>query len=150
VDNIRTDYLSHVFYPDQFKVMVEKAEKRLRELDGHTPFDSIAFTGVSGAALAFPLALALDKTLLCVRKKKSESSHSPFEVEGNYSSECYVIVDDFISSGKTVMEIQRSIDSNVGDMAKPVAVYLYRDYGDKGSWDTLDGGTVPVLSQEFD
>jgi len=147
MDNIRTDYLSDVFYPETFKAAVDKATERLREFDGHTPFDSIAFTGVSGAAFAFPLSLALNKTLLCVRKKKGESSHSPYEVEGNYSSESYVIVDDFISSGATVMEIQRMISRHVED-TKPAAIYLYRDYGGKEKWDDLNGGIIPVLSQE--
>ena len=64
-------------------------------------FDAIAFTGMSGAVVAPILAYHLDKHLLAIRK---EPCHSNSIVEhGSCPPDSRIlIVDDFISSGKTV------------------------------------------------
>lgn len=71
-------------------------------------FDAIAFTGMSGALIAPPVAMALGKSLIMVRKP-GHSSHSDYTVEGDYAARRYVIVDDFRSSGKTEANIRESI-----------------------------------------
>ena len=88
--DIQTDYLQEVFNPKQYKSTVDKAAKVLNDFDKENPFDTIVFTGISGAALAFPLALALNKPMLCVRKRGS-GSHSVFRLEGNHNAERYVV-----------------------------------------------------------
>lgn len=67
-------------------------------------FDSLAFRGFSGAVIASPVAVALHKQLLLTRKTV-EDTHSDFLVEGNPSSKKYIIIDDFLSSGKTAKAI---------------------------------------------
>lgn len=67
-------------------------------------FDSLAFRGFSGAIIAPPVAVALNKQLLLVRKS-TEDTHSDFLVEGNPSVHKYIIIDDFMSSGKTAKAI---------------------------------------------
>lgn len=90
---ITTDYLSKVFDPEKFADTADRAYKDIRawELAGGK-FDTIAFTGISGAALAFPLALRLNKRLICIRKKNS-GSYSLYEIEGDFSADTYIIVD---------------------------------------------------------
>jgi adenine/guanine phosphoribosyltransferase-like PRPP-binding protein len=71
-------------------------------------FDSLAFRGLSGAVIAPPVALALHKNLIMVRKPE-EPTHSDFPVEGNRSSKKYIIIDDFVSSGKTATSIIQAV-----------------------------------------
>lgn len=73
-------------------------------------FDSLAFRGNSGAVIAPPVALALKKHLIMVRKPlDSIATHSDFLVEGNMSSSRYVIIDDFMSSEKTARAIVEAV-----------------------------------------
>lgn len=70
-------------------------------IEDGTPIDAIAFTGMSGALVAPRVASLLDLPMLMVRKAH-DGSHSNYRVEGFVGSQCYVIVDDFVSSGATV------------------------------------------------
>jgi len=78
----------------------------------HWKFDTIAFRGISGALLSAPIALALNKNMIIVRKP-SDSSHSVTQyhhkVEGNANARSYIIVDDFVSSGTTMETIQEEV-----------------------------------------
>jgi phosphoribosylpyrophosphate synthetase len=71
---------------------------------GKYEFDAIAFRGMSGAIPSPVIALAMNKTMIMVRKPESES-HSGRNVEGDRAARRYVIVDDFIESGATVQAI---------------------------------------------
>jgi adenine/guanine phosphoribosyltransferase-like PRPP-binding protein len=71
-------------------------------------FDSLAFRGMSGAVIAPPVAIALKKHLIMVRKPE-EPTHSDFPVEGNINSRKYIIIDDFMSSGKTARAIIEAV-----------------------------------------
>lgn len=99
-----TDYLDKVFDITLYPFTVESVKCILTELQ----YDAIAFRGTSGAALAFPLSLSLGKPLLHVRKP---GSHATSKVEGDLTSKSYVIIDDFISSGKTLKLIKSRINS---------------------------------------
>lgn len=71
-------------------------------------YDSIAFTGMSGALFAPELSRTLNKHLIMVRKS-TKQSHSSLMVEGNSRCKKYIIVDDFISTGSTVQRIQKKV-----------------------------------------
>lgn len=105
--------------------MVPTAIKTIKAWRKKHPFDAIAFTGTSGAALAYPLALALKVPLICVRKK-GDGNHFKSSIEGVTNSNKYLIVDDFIVSGETMDRIIQTI-RGTGSMAKPVGIYLYAD-----------------------
>jgi len=132
---IQTDYLRHVFDKEEFVRTLNNAENDIMEWGDD--FDSIAFTGVSGAALAFPLSVSLDKSLLCVRKR-GESNHSPFVVEGYIDTMSYIIVDDFVHSGATIRRIIREIKL-VAPAAIAKGIYLYKDQYN------LDLISIPVI-----
>lgn len=83
-------------------------------------FDALAFAGNSGALITPSLALALDKTMLMVRKP-GVNCHSAHGVEGDLGARKYIIVDDIISSGATVKNIVKQI-SLVAPTAKCLGV----------------------------
>lgn len=76
----------------------------------HHDFDAIAYRGHSGALIAIPVALALKKPLILVRKHwNNKACHSGYPVEGYAATKRYVIIDDFVCSGATVATIQCAI-----------------------------------------
>jgi adenine/guanine phosphoribosyltransferase-like PRPP-binding protein len=122
---VETDYLEEVYYLDRYHKMITSAVKTIRRFSKHTHFDAIAFTGTSGAAIAYPLSLRLNKPLICVRKKK-EKSHYFGRIEGCVDAKSYIIVDDCVASGRTVKDIVSTISGCKRlKKAKPVGIYLY-------------------------
>jgi adenine/guanine phosphoribosyltransferase-like PRPP-binding protein len=87
---------------------------------------------MSGAAMAFVLAYELEIPLLCVRKTTDDSHFHDMNrgkiLEGNVDTKKYLIVDDFISSGKTVNYIMDSIRQD-GSHAECVAMLMYAASG---------------------
>jgi hypothetical protein len=100
-------WLKHSIQQEKLRDVLTKARRILRKYQ----FDSIAFRGVSGALTAPILAYMLRKNVLAVRKKPSEDgwSHSSHEVEGDTNARRYIIVDDFVASGKTIRAIFEKI-----------------------------------------
>ena len=130
---IRTLYLTPVFDPDMFHRTVSQTVAEAKRLQASHNFDTIAFCGMSGAAMAFLLAHQLKLPLLCVRKK-NESSHYRSQMgstlmEGNLDCQRYLLLDDFISSGDTVNYIIESINKEI-PQAKCVAMLMYAAYSD--------------------
>lgn len=89
------------------------------------PFELIAFRGMSGALVGPMVAARLNKEFLMVRKRK-DNSHSSFDVEGTVpvTSQRYIIVDDFICSGRTVRTVIDKI-SEVLPEAECVGIAVY-------------------------
>ena len=56
---IQTDYLGKIYRVNDFVKVVNKAARSIQTFRRKNPFDAIAFTGTSGAALAYPLSLKL-------------------------------------------------------------------------------------------
>ncbi len=65
--SIFTSYLRKVYDPDIFELLVPRVIDKAVEAMVKCPFDAIAFTGTSGAALAYILSWKLKVPLLCVR-----------------------------------------------------------------------------------
>ncbi len=134
---IQTDYLNRV-YGKEFLKLVPMAVAKLRAFRKKHHFDAIAFTGSSGAALAFPLSYFLKLPLIHVRKK--DRNHFSEKIEGTMSSQKYIIVDDFIASGATVRRVIKTIKSEYGHPVEPVGICLY----DSDSRSLYDG--IPVIT----
>lgn len=118
---IKTSYLKKIYFTDEYIRTMSVMTNKVSLLLSQYKFDAIAFTGTSGAAVAYPLSLTLGLPLICVRKEKSHYSDT---IEGVTSSKKYIIVDDFISSGETIKRIIREI-SNTNSKSKPVGIILY-------------------------
>jgi adenine/guanine phosphoribosyltransferase-like PRPP-binding protein len=112
----RADYLKDFLNPSSMRDKIAQAVKAL-EPQAHL-FDSIAFTGMSGTLIGPPVAMALSKEVIMVRKP-DQSTHSSMTVEGNYGSRSYIILDDMRASGATEHRIVRAISSDI-----PSAVYM--------------------------
>lgn len=119
---ILSNYMHAVYHLPTFAKILRESVATIKKYQKRHKIDAIAFTGTSGAALAYPLSLRLKLPLICVRKEKS---HARLSVEGNYSATKYLIVDDFISSGKTIKSIRQKIAKELGVTAQPAAILLY-------------------------
>jgi hypothetical protein len=98
-------HISPLMKPDSLQTLVNNA---VETLTPHAQnFDAIAFRGMSGALVSAPIAIALKKHLILVRK--NEVRYSCHGVEGPKGDYNYLIVDDLISSGDTVRAIHREI-----------------------------------------
>ncbi len=117
-----SDYVSDFIEPCKIrknaaKVIAIIKRKKLK-------FDAIAFRGLSGAVIAPMVALKLRKTLIAIRKEKTNHSHRL--VEGDLNAKTYIIVDDLISSGITVRKIVREL-KRLNKEQKCLGVVLYSD-----------------------
>lgn len=127
----QSSYLNELFHLPSFKRTVNETIETLNYLRsgigvGGTPpldFDTIAFSGTSGAGLAYVLSYSLNIPLLMVRKK-TDDTHSIFHVEGNTDVKKYLIIDDLIFTGDTAAHIVKSI-YDVAPFAKCVGLLLY-------------------------
>lgn len=111
------EYLNYLIPVPELRKSVDAVAYYVR----HLKFDTIAFRGMSGALIAPPLAMHLQKELLMVRVPRRNLPHSELKVEGNIGSRHYLIVDDMISSGVTAIAIQREI-KKVAPKAKCIGI----------------------------
>lgn len=100
--------------------IVKEATDLLHTVD----FDTIVFRGVSGALIAPIIAYKLGKEIAVIRKPK-DPSHSVLHYEGFQQCRRYIIVDDLVSSGGTVVGIMQAMKDN-NRWAKFAGLYLYQ------------------------
>lgn len=86
--------------PNSLNRVIKRVIKKVSRFN----FDSIAYSGNSGALIAIPVAIFLKKKLIIVRKP-SEKSHGSV-VEKTSSSKVCIIIDDFIETGRTLRRIK--------------------------------------------
>ena len=116
-------YLRHVFRPRQLGVTVETVAMSLEAFSRRTGtrIDALAFRGFSGAGVVFPLSLRTGIPPINVRKQVEES-HG-MQIEGpEIEIETFVVVDDLMSSGKTVNTI---IETLTREGLRCVGIFLY-------------------------
>lgn len=120
----RFQHASHLFSLrwETRQLITEEAINILRGV----PFDSIAFSGVSGALVAPMVASALGKELILVRKKQDTDNHSGLRVEGFLDAQRYVFLDDLIGSGST---FRRVIEEVHGFAPKATCIGIYQYIG---------------------
>ena len=96
-------------HPADLAILLKKAIVAFGELRKTVDIQAIAYTGSSGAAIAFPLAIEYELPIIYVRKE-NEQSHGG-KVECNFTDEIenYVIVDDFIATGRTVERVIKGV-----------------------------------------
>ena len=105
---VYTEKYRHCGYLSKALESIEEAvtdcKKGLEGID----FDTIAFRGMSGALVAPIVARDLKKEIILVRKT-GEDNHSGYSLEGHVGAKKYVILDDFVSTGRTVREIIKQV-----------------------------------------
>ena len=125
--------------PKEFSRVIKLATTAFKKLRTTVQFDAIAFTGSSGAAMAFPLMAELKIPIIYVRKPRESSHGGKIEYTSDVTINRYLIVDDFIDSGSTVKRVHKKIAewSKEHQCAAPecVGVFLY----------CLDGSSVEAV-----
>ena len=125
-------YLSNMFVRKNWDLTIKKTLKELRPLSA--TFDSIAFRGLSGGLIAPIICYNLKKGMVAVRKsRKDEPCHSSNSVESE--TDCigrYIILDDQISSGATVLAMLDAI-KNAKLEGRCVGIYTYQGFVTRGS-----------------
>lgn len=121
------DYLKQFKSINEYEKIVRKVCRYIRQ--SKLEFTHIAVTGVSGITIGGPVALQLKKNLIVVRK--GEVSHSNWNVEGIPVSNkpfAYIIIDDFVETGRTVYNIFNAI-KQANNNSAPLSIIQY--YGKK-------------------
>lgn len=114
------DYLNEALIP---KMRAATIKRTVRQLKKHADkFDAIAVCGVSGMLIGVPVADKLGKPLIVVRK--GDVSHSGLRVEGSLEGR-YIIIDDLVCTGSTILTIVSSIKTQHNQYAECVGIYLY-------------------------
>ena len=126
---IHTSYLTSILSPRRLNATVREMCDRAVEAMSRTSFDAIAFCGMSGAGVAFPMSVSLGMPTIMVRKEDSshhlnESYGASRYLEGALDVDSYLIVDDQISSGRTVVTMMARIAAH-RHTARCVGILLY-------------------------
>lgn len=101
-------YHSIIFSPRRLASTANRVAKKLLKLQEKLKFDAIAFRGSSGSGMAFPVSMITGIPLIYVRKEKSYHGR---KIEGpDRNVRRYIILDDFMDTGKTVKAIISQID----------------------------------------
>ena len=104
-------HTSRVVDVEKLPLLLKKALPVLRKLRRRLKFNTLAVSGHSGIVLATLLAAKLKMPLLAVRKDGDNECADSCRVNGTRLKDCrYLIVDDLISSGRTVKRILFRID----------------------------------------
>ena len=127
---LRNNYGWTELSPDQLSIRIKESAKQIVELKEKLKFDAVAFSGSSGAAIAFYLTIEHNIPIIYARKD-NEKSHGTI-IEGNKHTKGikkYLIVDDFVCSGDTIRHIHKQISTfcSANDMTCPklAGVYCY-------------------------
>lgn len=143
--NRHPGYTGAVFETDRFQGLVDRLGIYLMALNKETPFDVVAGTGNSGALLCAALSYKLGIPLITVRKEV-ESHCSGMTVTGHYLDSRYLIIDDLISSGKTMKRVVNEINrasSYTGRTSKCVGIVLYHRAHYINTWRD-DENSIPI------
>jgi len=109
MENRHSGYLSPVFNKGEIKSTIKRVRKALKDVD----YDAIVVTGVSGLSVGATIAYLTGKQLIVVRKEE-ERSHACYEIEGLPRVDFkYIILDDFVCAGNTVVKIAEKMKEKV-------------------------------------
>lgn len=130
-------YSGYMYFPEVLRRVLDCLETAIIESVGDDGPQALAFRGISGASLAFPMSERLGLPLLHIRKP---GSHSQFVFEGNLTVDRYAIVDDFAETGITLRTIVKEVSCGFMSHGAPAPrltdVFLVGnrdyDYGDPG------------------
>jgi len=91
----------------------------------HEEFDTIAFSGISGASIGFILAHMMDKEVISVRQPGvKRRAGNQYTEEGYRHALKYIVVDDLISTGTTVARVIRGV-RKIAPQAELAGILVY-------------------------
>lgn len=122
----RTNYMDEACSVTGLDQIVANAQEWLEPVD----FDTLVGTGLSGSLVVPPVAMALGKHFVIVRKPKDGSHHNGPMV--GWLGERWVFLDDFTSLGRTRTRVLTEIAKAalaVGHETEHVGDYYYQGHG---------------------
>lgn len=108
---VGSSHTSQFLHPKSLEKLAKNALKFMRSKKFkkmYPEYDTLAFSGYSGALIGPILALAMGKDMVLVRKP-SDVRTSSYNVEGYRDIKKYIIVDDFVCSGDTAKRIIKGV-----------------------------------------
>ena len=121
-----TSYLAPFFNIAVFPEVVEKVGEAVLKDYKECKFEALVCTGLSGTIIASAISYKYHIPFIIIRKDKS--SHSFTDIEGDYEKyKRFAIIDDLISTGKTLKTIKSKLDDVTikKNYRTVVHVYLY-------------------------
>lgn len=125
-----------LYSPQELYDIMSKTSDRLAKILEREKVDALAFCGSSGSVAAFILGMTHKIPVVYVRKPNEESHGNLIESNAG-SIGSYIIVDDFIDTGKTIRYIVNSVhkvarNQNVNPpVCKGVFLWSNRSKGQK-------------------
>jgi orotate phosphoribosyltransferase-like protein len=128
--------------PKEFSRVIKQASTAFKKLRTTLQFDAIAFTGSSGAAIAFPLMVEHKIPIIYVRKPRESSHGGKIEYTSDIDISRYLIVDDFIDTGSTIKRVHADIAkwSKERQCLAPECVGVFLYCTDGSSTDSVEVG----------
>ena len=121
---LRTYYMDQAIF--NLAEVIETAQKHLAGVD----FDTMVGTGFSGGVVIPPLALAMGKKFVLIRKETDDSHHGKGQLLGELG-ERWIFVDDFVSSGSTRKRVIQKVEQAATDYevdTEMVGQYMYNGW----------------------
>lgn len=136
---------------DRVRQRAEFAAKAITSLSRSTGATAVVVHGNSGVSCGFAALMVTDVTfnLVLLRKDNDNSHGAPIEGPEGHRLAGYLILDDFVSSGKTLNTVRDKINKLQrqrwdSSPAKCLGVVLYNHHH-TNKFTFSDGYTVPVL-----
>ena len=130
-----SSYLKKVFDHNEAKKYINFISKKIKEINNNTKkedrINAIAFSGNSGAGIAFPVSYKTGLPLICIRKSNEACHGQLIEASpllGKWDHLNYIIIDDLICSGSTIRRIVTAIKEYFFD-ATLTSIVLYEEHG---------------------
>ncbi|KKN19834.1 hypothetical protein LCGC14_0941600 [marine sediment metagenome] len=151
-----TDYSHYswfrsIFRPDELQQLVKRSITMLKAFHKETPFDAMAFTGMSGAMLAPILSYELQIPMIMVRTEHEASMCSKAPASGFTKFKSYIIVDDLVLSGNTLGHIHAAVCEFCECSLAPHDMQTYKPelvgvalYDSHFDGDTIDNYRSPI------
>lgn len=163
---INSSYLNIVFNPETLASAVRGLIKRIHAsgLEVNRDFQAIVFRGMSGALVAPIVAYELSCPVVVCRKE-GDSTHAKGELgvsDGDYLEgwrgfTSFIVVDDFMASGKTMNAIFKTVKKETrkvhDETVSCKGIFLYRDaaqYSGRKFFHSDGFGVVPISQPSTD
>lgn len=145
-DDYDKDYLVSLIDPQTGPFIIRKFSDYIKR--SKVDFDTIVCRGTSGLLVAPTVCHTLGKHLI-ISRKQNDGSHAMNKLEGFCHPQKYIVIDDLIASGSTILSAICHMDEFRAG-AECVGIFLYRSSRSSTDPFYARGHPIPVFSQEVD
>lgn len=152
MSNIEVPAYSHLTFitdPRTLPIIIDKTTEAITDRRWAQEAEAIVFSGYSGAMVGGAVCAATGQYPVIVRKANDEGGDHGRDhgdkIEGAGGTYSYIILDDFIASGRTMRRIYEEMKTYRPD-ARCVGVVLWSSNSWNSTFTFKDGHRVPVMS----